>query len=130
MKTRFILIIFIIFWMGILSLTGCKSSEETDVYDIRGKWVLISWNPGSNDTYGAAMDIAFSGSDTNGTAVGFYFLWVLYGTYSVTDTQVTISLNFIPSSTVATYSGAFIDPDHISGTWEGNNITGLFDLRR
>lgn len=127
MKIQFIIIIFFIMAMGIVSLTGCKTSEEGEVYDIRGKWFLISWN-NSDATNGFAMEIVFSGSESDGTFVGIWFLGIMTGTYSVNNKQVTFSMSY--TQVVITFSGTFTDPDHITGTWEGNNDTGLFDLRR
>lgn len=128
MKIKFFIIYFVIGLMGILSIKGCKTTEESEVYDIRGKWFLIAWNPGSDATNGFAMEITFSGSETEGTAAGIFFLHIVTGTYSFNNNQVTITMSLF--NIVTTFSGTFTDPDHITGTWEGKSDTGLFDLRR
>ena len=98
MKTKQLL--FLLF-AGILVLTGCKKEESTTLQKIQGKWSLVS-TVSSGKINGQAYSITVTGgasdyieflSDGTFKEVVNSMSLSATGTYSVTDTQVTMTLN-------------------------------------
>lgn len=107
---KYTLILFILLMSFIVLFSGCKKSEETDVFDIRGTWgaVLVVANQNSTGAF------TFSGSLTSGTFTD----GSASGNYNVNGNVVTFSLDY----TDATYgrvhfsfTGSASDDNHMSG---------------
>jgi hypothetical protein len=130
MKKPFMHFFILLLFLPVLFSTGCKTSGETELYDIRGTWDLIVWVSVGGNFEAAAWKITFVGSEISGTASDTYDNDNGTGTYTADNKQVRIIMNYTLKSVVCTYSGTFSDPDHITGTWQVDNDFGLFDLFR
>lgn len=132
MKKSFIYFFVLFILLPVLFNTGCKTTEEAEVYDISGTWdiIVFLYVGGSSASEAAAWKITFVGSETNGTATDTYANDNGTGTYIVDNKQITIIMNYNMKAVVCTYTGTFSDPDHITGTWQVDNDYGIFYLFR
>lgn len=126
---QYFFILFIL--LPVLFYTGCKTTEEAEIYDLRGTWDIIVFVWYSGIYFEApAWKITFVGSEISGTATDTYINDNGTGTYTVDNRQVTIIMNYNVNAVVCTYTGTFSDPDHITGIWQVGGDYGLFNLFR
>lgn len=106
------LILFVLFMSFIVSFSGCKKSEEANVFDIRGTWGAVYIVSNQNFT----GTLTFSGNVANGTVSDG--TWS--GTYVVNGNSVTFSLDITDTTygrTHWSHSGSATDDNHMSGNF-------------
>ena len=105
-KTSTVLAIVLLF-AGLLALNGCKSE---DPIDITGTWTMTV-----NGGYSWTM--TFVGSATSGSITDTYPQCVGNGTYTVTDTQISFTVNYPCGPYIIQFSGTITSETYMSGTW-------------
>lgn len=115
--------------LGLLFFSGCKTTET---FNINGTWTLILTYSGWGTYVGT---ITFSGSETSGITIADFSGegWVPgNGTYTVTDTNVTFSINWTAVSNTTnctgtapsdnSMNGSFTETEPYSGTWAATRL--------
>ena len=99
---------------------GCSTSEELITYNINGTWNIGVTEPG---VFSFVWQITFTGGDTGGTATDTYPVGGGVGTYTITGTQISITMHYLGGLGSITYTGAITAANHMAGNWSSSGGT-------
>lgn len=114
MRKHTLFFIAVVLVFAAFSAVGCNTTEEVPTYNIVGTW-NIALTDTSNQT--EIWQITFMGGTSNGTATDTYPFFPGVGIYSITASQITITMNYLGGTVTVTYTGTITSDNYMSGNW-------------
>ena len=120
MTKHIVPVLSLILILTVFSATGCSTTEEAVTYNINGTWNLGVTEPG---VFSFVWQITFTGGDTGGTATDTYPAGGGTGTYTITGTQISITMHYFGGLGSITYTGNITANNHMAGSWSSSGGT-------